>query len=331
MIISVAMTTYNGSKYIIEQLDSIKNQTFPPDEVIICDDSSTDNTAHLVINYLSENHLDNWKFSVNKQRLGWRENFRKAISITKGEIVFFSDQDDLWSIDKIEIMSNLMLRYNMGCLYAESEKIDAQGNIINKHIAEDYFTGRLEQILFSPSFYAVGGLGCCMCVRRRIITKYIDLNIREDDHDSQCPRIAVFYDSLWKLDKPLIKYRIHDNNTSNVSKGCAFGTTSLEYRIKCIKVIIKWLEAIRQDKNVDQIHSEYINGAYRLENCRLKYLEENNTFFFSLLQHYKYYSNVTMLVGDFAYKHGLNQIFGQVRWNLDGFFYIFKTFFKVRD
>ena len=94
-MISVLMATYNGSQFIIEQLDSIKNQTFQPDEVIICDDCSTDDTVSIVSNYISNNGLDNWKLYVNEQNLGHYKTFLKLSQLATNEYVFFSDQDDI--------------------------------------------------------------------------------------------------------------------------------------------------------------------------------------------------------------------------------------------
>ena len=66
MRISVAMATYNGHKYIVEQLDSIRNQSLKVDEVVICDDQSSDDTVSIIRNYIEKYKLDNWKVTVNE-------------------------------------------------------------------------------------------------------------------------------------------------------------------------------------------------------------------------------------------------------------------------
>ena len=105
---SVVMSTYNGEEYIIEQLDSLRNQSRPADEVLIADDCSTDNTVDIVRNYIKKNNLTTWKLVVNKQNKGWRRNFMEAMWSTSGDLVFPCDQDDIWRLDKIEIMTKLM-------------------------------------------------------------------------------------------------------------------------------------------------------------------------------------------------------------------------------
>ena len=103
--ISVVMTTYNGEKYIVEQLDSIRNQSRVPDEVIIYDDCSSDLTVSLIEKYIDDYELTNWTLHCNERNLGWRKNFVEAMEASTGDLIFLSDQDDIWNRDKIEDMA----------------------------------------------------------------------------------------------------------------------------------------------------------------------------------------------------------------------------------
>jgi glycosyltransferase involved in cell wall biosynthesis len=100
---SVAMCTYNGSRFLEEQLDSIVGQTCPPDEIVICDDGSSDDTLDI-----AETCLRDWQGTVhieqNQKNLGFVKNFEKAIGLCHGDIIFLSDQDDVWHREKIEVM-----------------------------------------------------------------------------------------------------------------------------------------------------------------------------------------------------------------------------------
>lgn len=100
---SVAMCTYNGSRFLQEQLDSIVGQTCPPDEIVICDDGSSDDTMGI-----ADKCLADWPGTVhierNAQNLGFVKNFEKAIGLCHGDIIFLSDQDDVWHREKIEVM-----------------------------------------------------------------------------------------------------------------------------------------------------------------------------------------------------------------------------------
>ena len=106
---SVAMATYNGAEYIVEQLESIRTQTMAVDEVIICDDCSKDDTVAVVQKYIEEHDLtDTWKIEVNEKNLGYASNFIGAAMKTTGDLIFFCDQDDVWVPDRIKVMTELM-------------------------------------------------------------------------------------------------------------------------------------------------------------------------------------------------------------------------------
>ena len=108
-IISVALATYNGENFIIEQLRSILDQTLPVDEIIIRDDISSDNTARAIESYIKENQLqEKIDFKVNESNLGYASNFMGALRETKGDYVFFADQDDIWPKDRVERMVNAL-------------------------------------------------------------------------------------------------------------------------------------------------------------------------------------------------------------------------------
>ena len=105
---SVVLSTYNGEQYIIEQLESIKNQTRIPDEVLIYDDCSTDQTVELVRNFIDKNRLDAWKLEVNQHNKGWKKNFMNGIWSASGDLVFPCDQDDIWMPHKIATMEKII-------------------------------------------------------------------------------------------------------------------------------------------------------------------------------------------------------------------------------
>ena len=104
MKVSLVMAVYNGEKYLIEQLDSIRKQTYLIDEVILIDDVSTDNSYELIHQYIDGYKLINWKLIKNENNLGYRKNFKKGLEIVDGDIIFLSDQDDRWHLNKIEVI-----------------------------------------------------------------------------------------------------------------------------------------------------------------------------------------------------------------------------------
>lgn len=101
MNISIAMCTYNGEKYIVEQLQSIVSQTMPPAEIVVCDDGSTDGTISVIQQFQQTCTMPIIIYR-NEQQLGVVKNFAKAISFCKGDYIALSDQDDVWLPQKLQ-------------------------------------------------------------------------------------------------------------------------------------------------------------------------------------------------------------------------------------
>ena len=110
MRISIAMATYNGAAHIQQQLESFLSQTYPPDEVVVCDDCSTDETIEIL-----ESFRESAPFTVaihrNEKNLGYTKNFEKALQNCSGELIFLSDQDDVWFPNKVERVTDVFLAH----------------------------------------------------------------------------------------------------------------------------------------------------------------------------------------------------------------------------
>ena len=108
--VSVVMAVCDGGKYLLEQLDSINNQTLPPDELIVCDDCSTDETLQILASF---KEYANFPIVIikNETRQGYSKTFCNAASLATGDIVFFSDQDDRWNESKILRVSEVFRNY----------------------------------------------------------------------------------------------------------------------------------------------------------------------------------------------------------------------------
>jgi glycosyltransferase involved in cell wall biosynthesis len=100
-MISIAMCTYNGERFIKEQLDSILNQTYKNFELIITDDDSSDKTITIIKEYIKQDKRI--KLYQNNSNLGFIKNFEKAISLCSGDYIVLADQDDIWKVNKLEI------------------------------------------------------------------------------------------------------------------------------------------------------------------------------------------------------------------------------------
>jgi glycosyltransferase involved in cell wall biosynthesis len=126
MKISVAMATYNGGPWIQEQLQSIAEQALAPDELIVCDDGSTDDTEDIV-NRFAKTATFTVRWSINNQRLGPAQNFAQAISLCSGDLIALADQDDRWCPEKIQLLhskfvsdESISLVFSDSCLMDES-------------------------------------------------------------------------------------------------------------------------------------------------------------------------------------------------------------------
>jgi len=203
-MISVCMTTYNGEKYIREQLDSILFQIDINDEVIISDDSSIDNTIDIIesfndsrIKLLRNNNFYNPIF-----------NFENALKNASGDFIFLSDQDDIWMNNKKLEMINLLKYYD--CVISDAIVIDSNNNILNKSFFElnKSKSGLINNIIRN------GYLGCCMAFKRKILVKALPFPKQIPMHDIWIGVIAEKYGSVLFYNKPLIYYRRHGSNHS---------------------------------------------------------------------------------------------------------------------
>src|SRR5690242_1846918 len=100
--ISVAMCTFNGARFLPEQLESITAQTRLPDELVICDDRSADESLEIIRAFLDRPPFT-VRLEINERNLGSTKNFEKAIGLCQGEIIALADQDDVWFPQKLEL------------------------------------------------------------------------------------------------------------------------------------------------------------------------------------------------------------------------------------
>ena len=127
-LVSVAMAVYNGEKYLKEQLESIINQTYPNIEIIITDDCSGDNSTDIIKEF--KNEFSNITLFVNQQNQGVTKTFENSIKNCNGEFIALSDQDDIWQLDKIELLVNAI--GSEDAIYSNSLLVDKNGVSLQK-------------------------------------------------------------------------------------------------------------------------------------------------------------------------------------------------------
>ena len=219
MKISVAMATYNGAEYIEEQLDSIRTQTRPVDEVIICDDRSKDNTVEVVQEYIEKHSLaDRWSITVNPKNLGYASNFMGAVEKTTGDLIMFCDQDDIWLPERVKEMEQLMKEHpDMMLLGSEFEPFVSSENAASVpewELKQHKNDKSLEKKTYCAENIFIGCQGCTMCMRREFLDRTFSYWYAGWAHDEYAWKLALCMDGLYMYHAYTLRRRLHDANVS---------------------------------------------------------------------------------------------------------------------
>jgi len=218
MKISVALCTYNGEKYIKEQLDSILNQTRMVDEIVICDDRSTDRTLDILKQYESK-YSDIFRLYTNEETLRSVKNFEKAISLCSGEITFLSDQDDFWYPEKVSIMMNhFFSQPEMKAFCSNGFLMNENSEIMKDHftkwdVYEKYSTQNPHHDTFN--FLIQKGnfsTGATMAVKTDFAKSTFPIPEMQDfHHDEWITLLATVEGKMGFIKQKLINYRVHSS------------------------------------------------------------------------------------------------------------------------
>lgn len=207
-MISVCMATYNGAKYIREQIASVLPQLSEGDEIVLSDDGSTDATLDIVRAF----DTPIIRIVQGPRIKSPSKNFENALRHAKGDYIFLCDQDDVWAENKVQVMLEALREAD--CVVSDCRVTDA----------------RLHEI--APSFYAATGkregkwynlwvrncyLGCCMAFRREILSRALPFPPGTPMHDIWLGNVAAFHYSLKFIPDVLMSYRRHGDNASTTS------------------------------------------------------------------------------------------------------------------
>lgn len=246
-MISVCMATYNGEKYIKEQIDSILCQIGEEDELIISDDGSTDNTISLVEQTYADRRI---KIVYNEGNHGYTPNFYNALKHAKGDYIFLSDQDDVWLPNKVETVINALQNANF--VHSDAVIVDDKLHIIN----ESHDEANKVKRGFIPNLLRSRYLGCCMAFDRKVLESLFPVPCYTNDypHDLWIALVAEYYFTTTKIDKPLILYRRHGGNASD--GGNAQNTGIINYISKVFIRAYYLYYVIRQGKHVKSMRGK---------------------------------------------------------------------------
>lgn len=222
-LVSVALATYNGEAFLVEQLESILNQDYQPIEILVSDDCSTDNTSIILQRYAKAGKI---KYFQNDQNLGYVKNFEKVISYCSGKYIALADQDDIWNQKKISrlvqsIGDNLLI-------HSDAVLIDQNGlqmaNSFSEASKKMTLPQSLTEVLLNGSV-----TGCTSLFKRELADHALPFPDRLYVHDKWIGVIAFLKNGLTYLHEPLTSYRQHLNNSIGVAQ------TSISVREKISK------------------------------------------------------------------------------------------------
>ena len=216
MKLSVAMCTYNGADFLSDQLESIIAQSRLPDEIVVCDDGSTDETQSLLKQFATTSPVP-VSLYFNEKNLGSVKNFEKAINLCSGDVIALSDQDDVWRADKLELIEDAFYKSpKAGVVFSDAEIVDENLKSLERKMWDDIgFDAHKRKLVRSGRALDVlitgwTVTGATMAFR----SEFIKLSLPIPDgiamiHDGWIALTVASVAGVVMIEEPLIKYRQH--------------------------------------------------------------------------------------------------------------------------
>lgn len=231
-MISVCMASYNGKKYIKEQINSILKQLSSEDELVISDDGSTDRTLDIVRSYDDERI----RLFINQGDHGYSKNFENALRHCKGDFIFLSDQDDVWKDNKVETILPLLKKYAF--VVHDAEMTDEK--------LQTFAISQFQRYHVEPGFWNTFARnrynGCCMAMTRDFLNMALPFPKNQNlcRYDYWLPYLAEYKHISYTLYEPLILYRRHEGTALNAGEGSSRSfCEKIVSRMYCLKELIK--------------------------------------------------------------------------------------------
>jgi glycosyltransferase involved in cell wall biosynthesis len=255
-LISIALCTYNGSKYLRGQLDSIINQTYTNIELVVVDDCSTDDTYAIIKEYAA---LDTRiKGYQNETNLGFNKNFEKALMLTTAQYIAISDQDDIWELHKLQVLKDNI--GNNWLIFSNSAYIDHHNNLTGKYLLQQF-----EGITNSPKLFMsfilrnfVTGHTTLLC---REFIDYILPFPNEGYYDWWMGFVAAYHQKVTYVDAVLTKYRLHPESV--VQQNINVDDNKFVVKKHLISIHVAQLNAMLGYKNLNESDRKIINQLKR--------------------------------------------------------------------
>ena len=214
---SVALCTYNGEKFLRQQIDSILNQTRRVDEIVVCDDGSADSTVS-ILNAYQDQYPGLFRIYINEKNLRSVKNFEKAISLCQNEIIFLCDQDDVWTENKVQIIMQFFVNHpNIFVVATNGYGIDDANNSLDVYSLWDipkFFVEYKIPVDYFKIIAFAGNIatGASMALRKDFFEEIKPFPILDGfHHDEWIALNAASNNKFDFLQEKLFKYRIHSD------------------------------------------------------------------------------------------------------------------------
>ena len=261
--VDILLATYNGEKYLREQIDSILNQSYKDFRLIISDDCSQDNTKSILDEYVQKD--GRIIVYCQKKNLGVTQNFEFLLSKVESDYYMFSDQDDIWKEDKIEKCINKIKEENADLVYSDLEVVDENLNVIyDSYWKLKGFYNRIKNYNDFKSLYLNNYItGCTMHSKKEWIERILPFpkNSEFVIFDYWIALMISQDGKMVYIEEPLTKYRQHKKNTIGSKKRSDSINSFWEMRDLFIRVKIEHFETFV--KNEKRFKSEEIRSLSR--------------------------------------------------------------------
>lgn len=292
--IDVLMATYNGGKYLREQIESILNQTYKNIRLIISDDGSKDETVDIIKQY--EKKDNRVIVFIQEKNLGYIKNFEFLLKKVENNFYMLSDQDDVWNNDKIELTYKKMKEDNSDLVFTDLEVVDSELNTIYPSFNEYMklqrkivkYDGVKRQYLYNCI------TGCTVLSKKEFIDKLIPFpnESKYVAHDMWMGIVIAMYGKMSYLNEKTIKYRQHGNNQIGTEKLSHSFTKFEDVRKLFINVKLGIFSTYvknndRFTENLKQINIQALEYYEKIKNCKIINFRYWNIF-------HKLYKNETI-------------------------------------
>ncbi len=299
-MVSIALATYNGERFLKEQLDSILEQSYTDIEIIACDDCSTDSTPQILEDYQKKD--SRLKVYFNEKNLGFKKNFEKCISLCDGEYIALSDQDDVWTKDHIACLVSNIGDHDLICgnAYLVDTDLQNSGITLFNTLDIDFLPESKEDWFFYLIHHGIIQ-GACTLFTKALMQKALPIPDSVRFHDYWLSLVSAANKGIKYLpENCLLYYRQHANNVTENKKmhfsdriKKAFNNESLKTKKEIqINILSEFLKTENDPEKLNQIKkallfykrkgtlSRFLSIPYFLKNYKRIYLSTNKKRFF---------------------------------------------------